>query len=104
MISLPVASFGESNFKLVRVNNYNYDVGVLKLKSGQYLALLLRCTHAGQAITKTGTGYFCPLHGSRFSPMGDVVKGPATSPLQHLPIKIDNQNLVIQLNAAYYSS
>lgn len=104
IVSIPVVSFGEADFKLVRVSNYNYDVGVLKQTSGDYIALLLMCTHAGQALTKTGSGYFCPLHGSRFSQTGDVLKGPATDPLQHLQTSIENQNLLIKLDADYYSS
>lgn len=103
-ISVPLTSFSENDFKLIRISNYNYDVGVVKLESGGYLALLLRCTHAGQALTKAGSGYFCPLHGSRFSQIGDVVKGPATSPLQHLPVKAGSQNLIIALNPEYFSS
>lgn len=104
MVAVPLASFARNDCKLVRINNYNYDIAIVKQKSGDYLALLLMCTHAGQALTKAGNGYFCPLHGSRFSQTGAVVKGPAASPLQHLPIKIENENLVIQLNPDYYSS
>ncbi|ANI89870.1 hypothetical protein A9P82_11575 [Arachidicoccus ginsenosidimutans] len=102
-ISLPLADFANSDFKLVRVSNYNYDVAVIKQSSGNYIALLLMCTHAGQALTKAGNGYLCPLHGSRFSTTGEVVKGPATDPLEHLEIKIENQNLLVKLDPDYYS-
>lgn len=101
---IPLATFAKSDFQLVRINNYNYDVAVLKQSSGDYLALLLMCTHAGQALTKAGSGFFCPLHGSRFSETGAVLKGPATDPLQHLRVKIENQNLIVQLDTDYYSS
>ena len=104
MISIPMASLEQSDFKLVRVNNYNYDIAIVKQKPGDYLALLLMCTHAGQALTKAGSGFFCPLHGSRFSETGEALKGPATDPLQHLPLKIENQNLIIKLDPDYYSS
>lgn len=102
--SIPLSSLANTDFKLVRINNYNYDVAVLKQSSGNYVALLLMCTHAGQALTKAGSGFFCPLHGSRFSETGAVLKGPATDPLQHLPVKIENQTLIIKLDSDYYSS
>lgn len=103
-VSMPLSSMADTDFKLVRINNYSYDVAVLKQSSGDYVALLLMCTHAGQALTKAGSGFFCPLHGSRFSETGAVLKGPATDPLQHLPVKIEKQTLVIKLDSDYYSS
>ena len=104
IVAIPLASLTESNAKLVRINNYNFDIAVIKQPSGEYLALLLMCTHAGQALTKAGSNYLCPLHGSIFSAAGNVVKGPATDPLEHLVIKTDKQNLFIKLDAAYYTS
>lgn len=103
LVSIPLTAFADSNVKVVRVNSYNYDIAVLKQPSGDYLALLLMCTHAGQALTKTGSGYFCPLHGSRFSATGEVLKAPADEPLKHLEVKQDAQNLIVKLDAKYYS-
>src|ERR1700748_1340947 len=102
-VNIPLSEFGATNFKLVRVNKYNYDIAVLK-NGSDFSALLLMCTHAGQALTKTGSGFFCPLHGSRFSQTGDVEKGPATTPLQHLAVRTDNQQVIITLNPEHYSS
>lgn len=102
-VSIPLSSFQATDFKLVRISNYGYDVGVIKNQSS-YTALLLMCTHAGQALTRTGSGYFCPLHGSRFSNAGDVVKGPATSPLQHLKTNQAGDNIVIELDPDYMMS
>jgi cytochrome b6-f complex iron-sulfur subunit len=103
MVAIPLDTFATSNFKMVRVSNYNYDIAVMKQPSGDYLALLLMCTHAGQALTKTGSGYLCPLHGSRFSETGAVLKSPATDPLEHLQTSTDNQHLYVKLDANYYS-
>ncbi|UAY55309.1 QcrA and Rieske domain-containing protein [Arachidicoccus terrestris] len=102
-IAVPASSFATTDFKLIRVSNYGYDVGVIK-NGSSYTALLLMCTHAGQALTKTGSGYFCPLHGSRFSGAGEVIKGPATDPLQHLKTKLVNEDVVIQLDPDYFFS
>ena len=97
-ISIPLSDFAQSNYKLVRVSNYDYDIAVQKEKDGTFEALVLRCTHAGQPLTKTGDTYYCTLHGSQFDHEGHVLKGPADKDLERLNTKTDNNNLFIHLN------
>jgi cytochrome b6-f complex iron-sulfur subunit len=40
-----------------------------------------RCTHLGCTVRRTAEGFFCPCHGARYGPRGEVVSGPARSPL-----------------------
>ena len=47
----------------------------------------LTCTHLGCMVEPRNFGFECPCHGSRFSPEGKVLKGPATSDLAKLQIK-----------------
>ena len=100
LVSIPLSSFAASDFKLVRVSDYGYDIGVIK-NGSDYTALLLMCTHAGQSLTRTGNGYYCTLHGSRFDNSGNVLKGPASDPLQHLKLKQENGQLLVELDPAY---
>ncbi|HET8573772.1 MAG TPA: Rieske (2Fe-2S) protein [Edaphocola sp.] len=96
-IRLPVSDFAMQKTRLVRVSDYEYDIAVREISEGNFLALLMKCTHAGQPLTKTGSGFYCTLHGSRFSPTGIVENGPASQPLAHLPVVMESGQLVLTL-------
>jgi len=44
------------------------------------------CTHLGCTVSRTGEGFACPCHGSRFGPTGAVLGGPAPRPLPQLEV------------------
>jgi Rieske Fe-S protein len=100
VITIPLAEFEQTNYKLVRVSNYNYDLAVQKNTDGSFETLVLMCTHAGQPLTKTGNNYYCTLHGSLFDHEGHVTKGPAEKDLLKLPTKIIKDYLSIQIKQA----
>jgi glycine/D-amino acid oxidase-like deaminating enzyme/nitrite reductase/ring-hydroxylating ferredoxin subunit len=61
---------------------YRDDAGVIHTLSA-------RCTHLGCIVSwnRAERSWDCPCHGSRFGPLGDVIQGPATSPLRrHDPV------------------
>jgi cytochrome b6-f complex iron-sulfur subunit len=67
--------------------------------AGELYAISAICTHLGCTVAaREGGGYYCPCHGSRFSPSGAVVAGPAPRPLAHLELFIspDGQLVVDQ--------
>ena len=92
-VSVPLTELANTDFKLVRLKNFGYDIGLQKQADGSYLALALICTHASNPLTKTGNGYACSLHGSRFDNEGNVKKGPAERSL----VKLQSQQLGDQL-------
>jgi glycine/D-amino acid oxidase-like deaminating enzyme/nitrite reductase/ring-hydroxylating ferredoxin subunit len=55
---------------------YRDDAGVVHTLSA-------RCTHLGCIVAWNDAerSWDCPCHGSRFGPLGEVIQGPATSPL-----------------------
>ncbi len=99
-VIIPLAEFEHTDYKLVRVNNYNYDLAIQKKEDGTFRVLVMMCTHASQPLTKTGNSYFCTLHGSQFSNTGAVLKGPAEKNMIELPSRIVSNNLTIKLNTS----
>jgi cytochrome b6-f complex iron-sulfur subunit len=97
-VTIALSEFAQSDYKLIRVANYNYDLAIQKQKDGSFETLVLECTHAGQPLTKTGNTYYCTLHGSQFSHDGRVLKGPADRDMKKLKTSIDNNNIVIILS------
>ena len=96
-VRIPLDSFATNDFKLLRVNNSNFDIGVQKKGDGSYSAMVLMCTHAKHPLTKAGSGYYCTLHGSKFGNDGRVQKGPASKPMVQLNTEISEGNLYIIL-------
>ena len=97
VVTIPVSEFEKGDYKLVRVSNYNYDLAIQKNGDGSYTTLVLRCTHAGHPLTRTGNNYYCTMHGSQFNHEGDVTKGPAERPLLHLKTEVEKDRIHIQL-------
>lgn len=95
--TLPESSFADGGVKLVRVANYPFDIAVKKQEDNSFLALVLMCTHAGYPLVKSGSNFYCTLHGSRFEANGKVATGPASRPLMHLPAEASNGQLNITL-------
>jgi cytochrome b6-f complex iron-sulfur subunit len=62
----------------LRVSGYNL---VLLHDEEGFAAIGTICTHLGCVVAATAEGVECPCHGSRFAKDGQVVQGPAPSPL-----------------------
>src|SRR4026207_120569 len=63
-----------------------------------FAALTSTCTH--EACTITGfdnTNYVCPCHGSKFTPAGRVINGPANAPLRTFATQFANNLLTISI-------
>ena len=60
---------------------------------GKFCATQTRCTHKQAALLDgelSGSIVTCPYHGSQFDVLsGEVVRGPATDPLQTYPVEIE---------------
>ena len=56
---------------------------------GTLVAVSPVCTHLGCQVNwnRAERSWDCPCHGSRFSPEGDVLQGPAVHRLEHKPVE-----------------
>lgn len=74
------------------------DGQVLLVRTGdQVKAYNAACTHKGTIVDAPVDGVAtCSNHGSEFSTEdGSVVKGPATSPLAEVAVRVDGNNVVL---------
>ncbi len=62
---------------------YNDGIIVARTVTGSYVAVSQYCTHAGGTVVydKSANDFYCPVHGSVYNLSGNVVQGPAPSPL-----------------------
>ncbi len=83
----------------VAVDAGEHKLLVVFVGEGRYLAGDRKCTHMGCPVDwdAEGQAYACPCHGSRFSPDGAVVHGPAKKPLRQYPVEAGEGELRISL-------
>jgi Rieske Fe-S protein len=65
------------------INRNNEKIAVYTDKTGKVNAVSAVCTHLGCIVEWNGKDktWDCPCHGSRFSPDGKVIHGPAAKDL-----------------------
>jgi len=100
-VSLPLSGLQNNTVRILRVTDYPFDIAVKQYESS-YLALVMQCTHAGHPLVKSGEGFYCTLHGSRFKGDGKVQTGPASKPLMHLPVEVRGDQLWLTLLKPVY--
>ena len=59
------------------------------------IAMNLSCTHQGVTVMQTGKTWTCPAHGSTFSQVGKVIRGPALQALLKYPVKVTAKTVTI---------
>ncbi len=91
------SDLGESIHALLENPQIPRAIYLHRTADGDYLALLLRCTHQGCEPAPAGDRLECPCHGSQYSFAGDVLQGPAEDPLYRYDVTADAEHVYIQL-------
>jgi Rieske Fe-S protein len=88
----PLADFGEGIADTFAEN----DPHVFITRQGDRLwASTSLCTHKRCVVKRTGAGFGCKCHGSKFTPDGVPIKGPAKNPLPRYGVSIDDRKHVM---------
>jgi Rieske Fe-S protein len=83
---------------MVVANVSSIPIGSLSIVGGIFLvgrdadglyAMSMECTHKGCTVTLTGSDLACTCHESRFDSNGEVLQGPAPTPLPHFAVSVD---------------
>jgi len=89
----PVKSFSnQSVTAFVRGKFY-----LTRLDDGGFLALSRVCTHLGCTVpwVEAENRFVCPCHASIFDIRGDVIKSPASRPLDIFQVSIENNSVKV---------
>ncbi len=65
-----------------------------------FYAISAICTHLGCTVRPAAAQLECPCHGSRFTSRGEVLNGPAAAPLSFWAVRLDEDQLVIDITQA----
>jgi Rieske Fe-S protein len=70
------------------VKVHGRSVGAFRDREGTVHAVSITCTHLGCTLrwNDAEQTWDCPCHGSRFSHVGHVLEGPATTDLESIPV------------------
>ncbi len=75
---------------------------LVRLDDGGFIALSSKCTHLGCTVPwdDKEKRFECPCHGSSFDITGKVLTSPAPRPLDHYPVSIENNMVIVDTGSA----
>jgi nitrite reductase/ring-hydroxylating ferredoxin subunit len=96
-LRIPIASLDSGTPTIVRPQGEPFEIAVIGSTGKGFTAIQLRCTHADNPLRSTRAGFECALHGSRFGPTGEVLRGPANRQLLRLSTELEGSVLIVRL-------
>jgi Rieske Fe-S protein len=94
------AEFASQPFALVDAPGLEFPVYVHQHSADEFSAVLTRCMHRGCTVEPGEGKLVCPCHGSEYTSVGAVLKGPTQAPLTRFPVTADAQNVYIDVSGA----
>jgi menaquinol-cytochrome c reductase iron-sulfur subunit len=90
----------QATFRRIRVDGWKTQsekasAWIVKNPGGELSAFSPWCTHLGCAYhwDQAGNQFSCPCHGSRFALNGEVLRGPASRPLDRYEVRIEGNRV-----------
>lgn len=93
------AEFASTPFALVDAPGLSFPVYVHHHGGDRFTAVLTRCMHRGCTVEPTEGKLVCPCHGSEYTNVGAVLKGPTEAPLIEFPVVADAEQVVVDIRA-----
>jgi cytochrome b6-f complex iron-sulfur subunit len=92
----------EAGVAQLQVDGEEAPLFIVRQNVQVYHTLSSVCTHQGCTVEAKRTRFECPCHGSVYSRMGDVMRGPAERALRRYPTTLlpNGRTLVINFRAA----
>jgi cytochrome b6-f complex iron-sulfur subunit len=92
----PVDSFGLNTVSAFMGGRFY----LARLQDGGFIALSLRCTHLGCAVSweEEKKRFVCPCHSSAFDITGEVLNPPAPRPLDYYPVMVENGMVKVDIS------
>ncbi len=89
--------FAKQPHALVDAPGLEFPVYVHQHGADDYTAVLTRCMHRGCTVEPEGTKLVCPCHGSEYTHVGEILKGPTQAPLIRFPVVVEPDRVVIDI-------
>jgi Rieske Fe-S protein len=86
---------GPGGFLKLRPEGWDLPLYVLRDDAGGFAALSPICTHLGCVVEVEGRSLVCPCHGSTYTRVGDVVRGPAERALRRFPLTVESDGALL---------
>lgn len=82
-------------FALIEVPTLDFPVYLHRQGVDDYSAVLTRCGHRGCTVEPEGGRLVCPCHGSEYTHLGAILKGPTERPLIRFEVATDAEHIYI---------
>jgi cytochrome b6-f complex iron-sulfur subunit len=84
-----------TGFALVDAPGLEFPIYVHRQSASEYSAVLTRCMHRGCTVEPSAGRLICPCHGSEYTTVGHILKGPTELPLIRYHVSADADTLFI---------
>ena len=93
------AEFERQPYALVDAPGLEFPVYVHQHGPEEFSAVLTRCMHRGCTVEPEGSKLVCPCHGSEYTNLGAVLRGPTQAPLVRYPVSVGGEDVIIDLGS-----